>query len=521
MYVIIVIFALINMLVTFRFWKKWDKSTLINVNAVIGILGTFLGITLALYYFDTSSDNIENQIRLMIESFKLAFITSIIGLFFGMYVRIFKKVDQKIDNEDELQESSIEMLKELLDTQKRIESSFVNVLNDLSNKNVEALEKVVEKFNERVQVQFGDNFKQFSSSLVTFTKNITELSSQMKVLTSELKLERDFYKSFQERLNTATEKAKSAQDRFDRILDRHENVITQLNSSLPQIQNEVTSVLKKVEGITQTMNSTYQDTIQYIKNLLVDVDKNVTSTNQLLNQVQNYTTTFVQNIDGVIKEFQNSTSNLERTLSTVIHQQGEDYQAFLTRTIQDLQNANKNFLNESQDFWGSRVKELREIVQSLQNQNQTYETLLSDTAQKLQGANQDLLQQIYQYIENLNNNLNKIVQDIQNQNHEYNKQLLESINSISDIVAKCAISNDQAKSIETSLDKIEIIIRTICKLLEPFLTLQNKEAIGVIRTMLVNIEELKDEIGKITHPPRRTLLHQLIFGDNYNDHRKK
>ena len=77
---LIVIFAII-MLVAIGWFRKIrhrQVNALASIVTVIGVLGTFFGIALGLYQFDTQ--NIEASVPKLLEGLKIAFITSILGI---------------------------------------------------------------------------------------------------------------------------------------------------------------------------------------------------------------------------------------------------------------------------------------------------------------------------------------------------------------------------------------------------------------------------------------------------------
>lgn len=63
--------------------------------STLGVLGTFLGITLGLYYFDTS--NLSSSIPLLLNGLKTAFFTSLAGMVGSMYLsaKVNKLFDEK------------------------------------------------------------------------------------------------------------------------------------------------------------------------------------------------------------------------------------------------------------------------------------------------------------------------------------------------------------------------------------------------------------------------------------------
>jgi len=66
-----------------------------NAAISIGIFGTFLGIWLGLKGFDTS--DINNSIPSLLEGLKMAFITSLFGMFASIFLKFIYSVYEKRD----------------------------------------------------------------------------------------------------------------------------------------------------------------------------------------------------------------------------------------------------------------------------------------------------------------------------------------------------------------------------------------------------------------------------------------
>jgi len=107
--------------------KREFKNEIVS----LGVLGTFVGISIGLFHFDVTQ--IKESMPILLEGLKTAFITSGVGIFFSIVISIIKpKKEQK-------KEDRMMMLG--------------------------ALELVVRDFNKNLTEQFGDNFKQLNESV--------------------------------------------------------------------------------------------------------------------------------------------------------------------------------------------------------------------------------------------------------------------------------------------------------------------------------------------------------------------
>ena len=217
------------------------SSSATTVLPSIGILGTFIGVFIALLNFD--ANNMEGSMTLIIGGLKVAFVTSIFGLLTGIIVKL---VQSKKSNEDvpegvgaeeiltELQYSRNEakdQSKKLINAISGDADSSLNTqmklmrtdLNDFAKTVAEAnttafidaLKEAIADFNKNLTDQFGENFKKLNEavgkllewqennkkdmedmriSIDTAVKGIGEAESSLTKLKKVLKL---FQKLFQ------------------------------------------------------------------------------------------------------------------------------------------------------------------------------------------------------------------------------------------------------------------------------------------------------------------------------------
>ena len=71
--------------------NKSRSKSLPALFTIIGVLGTFVGITLGLADFDVSPNKIEDSVSIPFEGLKFAFVTSIIGILSAIFLRIYNE----------------------------------------------------------------------------------------------------------------------------------------------------------------------------------------------------------------------------------------------------------------------------------------------------------------------------------------------------------------------------------------------------------------------------------------------
>jgi len=141
--------------------KKDSQRNYKNEIVSLGVLGTFVGISIGLYSFDAS--NIKDSIPFLLGGLKTAFITSGAGIFFSILISILKSTSNtelaNLNNVTANQERIIVTLEKSLDA----------ISKSANEEIIIALEQVVNKFNENLTTQFGDNFKELNSAVKEMT----------------------------------------------------------------------------------------------------------------------------------------------------------------------------------------------------------------------------------------------------------------------------------------------------------------------------------------------------------------
>lgn len=206
--------------------KIKEIHTVPNILTAMGVLGTFVGITISLYKFNPS--DINNSIPELLYGMKFAFLTSIFGMSFSLLTRLkptlylnesnasdesdpVHSMAKNISELKDLERLKLEIEKRKIDDDntrhrelcnilksnneksnlelKKFEAQSINSLNNLnssfesfarkvadnnSKALIEALSSVMRDFNDRINDQLGENFKNLNSSvtnLVTWQEN--------------------------------------------------------------------------------------------------------------------------------------------------------------------------------------------------------------------------------------------------------------------------------------------------------------------------------------------------------------
>ncbi len=154
----ILIVVSITMWIAYLFSESiYAKKDYKNEIVSLGILGTFLGIIIGLIDFDIN--HLESSIPTLLGGLKTAFITSGVGIFCSIVISIYKKKDSEVkDPMEEIIKNQKVMIESL-------EKSLESISQSANYQVMESLKEIVSDFNDKLNEQFGDNFKELNNAV--------------------------------------------------------------------------------------------------------------------------------------------------------------------------------------------------------------------------------------------------------------------------------------------------------------------------------------------------------------------
>ncbi|WP_430459856.1 hypothetical protein ACQUQU_11635 [Thalassolituus sp. LLYu03] len=247
----VVIAALTVFFHAFRYTNR-TAEVAPNILTSIGIFGTFLGVALGLWHFDTA--DIQGSVPKLMDGLKTAFWSSIVGLLGALTLKIRGALSQtgrreaaqtriatiddldtslkhladvmNPDNERGLQGQLIKQHLQTLDRMNQVISTLESYQERQAEANakalVNAIEMVMREFNTKINEQYGDNFKRLNQSVIAMLEWQQAYRDQLNVLISE-----------QERTSGAMKEASTA---FEYMV-RHANAFNGISESLQDLLN--------------------------------------------------------------------------------------------------------------------------------------------------------------------------------------------------------------------------------------------------------------------------------------------
>lgn len=238
-----------------------------NILTSIGIFGTFLGVAIGLWHFDTA--DIQSSVPRLMEGLKTAFWSSIAGLFMALTVKIRAVLEQtsrqsldrpraaSIDDLDQSLQILVaglvqgdECLKQQLKVNySKVDERLLSLQEILSTYEermaeanakalIQAIEVVMSEFNTKINEQYGDNFKRLNQSVI----GMLEWQQQYKQQLTQLIDEEQRAAVNMEQASHAFEYMVKHADAFNGISESLGGLLTALEAQRSQLHGQLTAL---------------------------------------------------------------------------------------------------------------------------------------------------------------------------------------------------------------------------------------------------------------------------------------
>ncbi len=424
---IITISIISAMILVFLIYRKNENARrqLPNIFTILGILGTFIGIFIGLFNFDTT--NIQASVPKLLEGLKTAFLTSIAGMFGAFVLRLRSFSTQKGEDlkNASLAEQMVQYLKKINEEQvysretfqekiKSIETAIVGegdttiisqlqrLRTTMSDKQddlikefkeftttmaeqnskalIEALNDVIREFNNNLMEQFGDNFKQlnfavgklviwqdkYREQLISITEHFKDVVEGVNKVETSL-----------ENIAVRNEEFLETSSELKKVLDNANAIQFEINENL----HIFSKLGMKIEDVIPVMNKHMLDAsnqiIEQSKVLKESVNgstKKVTETLELNSatlkaQADVIKKTVEQINTGIMKV----TSNTAEGMSKIVEETGKQVkvsikqldgalQEELTRSLKSLGNSLASLSRKFVDDYTPLTERLAELI---------------------------------------------------------------------------------------------------------------------------------------------------------------
>jgi len=366
------------------YYGKLFSSGATTVLPSIGILGTFVGVFIALLNFD--ANNMEGSMTLIIGGLKVAFVTSIFGLLTGIVVKLAQSGKNDENSPDGI--GAEEILTELQFSRKEAEKQNKNLINAISGDAdsslntqmklmrtdlndfaktvaeanttafIEALKAAIADFNKNLTEQFGENFKRLNDAvgkLLEWQENNKKDMEHMRTS-----------------MNTAIEGIGEAESSLTKIKESAETIpetVSGLSKVLEAIQAQINDIENHLQGFADVSNQA-KEALPKIEEILTNYTDGLEKTS---NEILGNLSENLQAQEGVYSELQTNF----KTVFDDFGKLGTNLQASITEVSDTLSSKTEEItLNLST----TTANILENFTTSAENSMQTIGNNLEDTS---------------------------------------------------------------------------------------------------------------------------------------------
>lgn len=302
--VVTIIFGILVAYILYFFLKEKQyskESVLGNIASTIGVLGTFVGISIGLWKFNPN--DITSSVPLLLSGMKIAFATSIIGMAASIFMKYIALKNEDEENIDDIMELFNTMIAEsrnvnntLIENQKQTENVLnkvseiwashqenltvvlKNEIASLNNNTISKQEELIGEFKK-----LGECFTLLNSgvnNLLTWQENYKET---IENTTKELETVIQTIHNADESIESISKNASLIKENNENLsevlkeINKTQNVIMESNKSIIEISNEAKESIPQInEHFTNIDNRTKESTA-YLQTLISENLNNIKS----------------------------------------------------------------------------------------------------------------------------------------------------------------------------------------------------------------------------------------------------
>ena len=353
----------------------------------LGILGTFVGLTLGLYTLNlnsTGADGLQTQINNLISSSGTAFITSLFGILFSLAYswKLSSFKDTFFTSYAEVVDYLYSKLPYLSESQLLIDS--VNTLHGQTNSINDSLELYATTLGSSLSSNIGDVIEEkLIPKYDTLNENLLGLNKKMEDLATNFS---EFHKITSNSVGEALvsgvgseiETLGNTLQQFSEGLIAHEN---ERKATLEGLQSSMDTMMKNTEGLSnsifESMKQQYEHTSQIMENKIqLSIEEYEKIGQSQREELDHFITIMINAISKNATELQTTVKQMTEDIHKVTHEG-------MTDIIEELNSVLSDSLHISKGF----IAQQKESTESIKGLSGIVETVMKDSEAILDGMN--------------------------------------------------------------------------------------------------------------------------------------
>ena len=324
-------------------------DSLPNIVSTLGVIGTFVGITLGLVDFNPSPDKIDASISTLLGGLKTAFYTSLAGMAGSLILRFFV-TDKVFDKEEEGLSSS--------------EQASIKICNEIQQMGKQMVAAIQNSTNS--QQLLLDEINAIKGSQVAFFNSV---QSQLD------KMNTDSIDAMNTNFNTLV------------LLNRNQDVnISNIKTEISTISSNLAELIDIESGNNAIFNDQLNETKKYSEVLRAEVDEietKMSETNKLLTAKFDEFSELLQksNTEALVDVMKKVTEEFQRQMNDLISKLVQENFEQLNKSVENLvvwQKENKEMISQLTTQYKQMATEFESTSNNLTNVAKDTKLLVSD-----------------------------------------------------------------------------------------------------------------------------------------------
>lgn len=426
--VVTIIFGILVAYILYFFLKEKQyskESVLGNIASTIGVLGTFVGISIGLWKFNPN--DITSSVPLLLSGMKIAFATSIIGMAASIFMKYIALKNEDEENIDDIMELFNTMIAEsrnvnntLIENQKQTENVLnkvseiwashqenltvvlKNEIASLNNNTISKQEELIGEFKKLGEcftllnsgvnnlLTWQENYKETienttkeleiviqtihnaDESIESISKNSSlikenneNLSEVLKEINKTQNVIIDSNKSIIEISNTAKESIPQINEHFTNIDNRTKESTAYLQTLISENLNNIKSYLEKIteDVLSKTTQSIYENNRQF----KYEISEHISQCKMLIYSLKDLIPDINEHLLSTQKRFNKTLIHFNEEVQNSLKENSLE----INKQIQLLKESTVNINNTLDDTISLSTKRLENITVATSNQIKT------------------------------------------------------------------------------------------------------------------------------------------------------
>ncbi len=426
--VVTIIFGILVAYILYFFLKEKQyskESVLGNIASTIGVLGTFVGISIGLWKFNPN--DITSSVPLLLSGMKIAFATSIIGMAASIFMKYIALKNEDEENIDDIMELFNTMIAEsrnvnntLIENQKQTENVLnkvseiwashqenltvvlKNEIASLNNNTISKQEELIGEFKKLGEcftllnsgvnnlLTWQENYKETienttkeleiviqtihnaDESIESISKNSSlikenneNLSEVLKEINKTQNVIIDSNKSIIEISNTAKESIPQINEHFTNIDNRTKESTAYLQTLISENLNNIKSYLEKIteDVLSKTTQSIYENNRQF----KYEISEHISQCKMLIYSLKDLIPDINEHLLSTQKRFNKTLIHFNEEVQNSLKENTYE----INKQIQLLKETTANINNTLDDTISESTKRLENITVATSNQIKT------------------------------------------------------------------------------------------------------------------------------------------------------